>query len=887
MIIHTRFVKRRGQLSIWIILLLLMPPIGGLLDMRGGTPTTFSDPGYDSILAACKRGDIPLNQPNQEWNGSWQISTSEGCAPRLPGALVLTLDDQSHLATWWKQRPMFIENELKFTMFIDRAYHLNETEWGWLETFQEDGHEIAIHSKNHANVTEFLDAGRTMDEYIVEQIDPELKLFREHGFNPTAFSYPDGHRTPESDEALLEIFDIVRGTNRWHGSRMLDDTPALFDERVVKGHSTDRKYNPINEIKELMKDASENGRAVITYGHRLTALENPYHTTEPSDLIQLAEYAKELGMPLLTISDLSTPANKEGTASVYRSVRVSNLTIGERILENCWNLPRFEEVCFDGELPKWNEDPFQENYWRFVFYSMRPLMHLLHAWEITGEERYREHLIDLIESYQNASLDSPWIYNHQADKHGAAFRALVLTEIRWSLAHGGALSHKEQTILDGLVLSTADYLMIPSNFEHTYNHGFNQAAGLLAISTNFPHLQGSLLWDQTARERLNYMMQHTVDENGVMMESTPYYHHYVLLLMGDVTIWADKHGISLPHILKERFPKMIEYITDMAQPDGSLPLIGSGIPSSGLSSGGYSLWENSYPRLAYVRSGGLDGNPEVENRSHAYLANYPISGHIALRSSWDENPDDISHVMVDAGPFRTSHSQLDHFTITWFKENPILVDPGLFSYEKGVERDYFEGTRAHNVVVIDGKDQTKSYSILSTDTYSSESSVGVVSSIEIQGNVWTRAIILIDNETLVIMDDVKGGTSRSHVQTWHFDDNLDIITSNNEREMKINSEQQTIGTIQWKSVGEIKSEIIEGKEDPLQGWIVNAYESRIPAPVIELTQESNHLQIATVFQLGQSEEWKFEPQENLISFEIGMTNFILEERGNGWIWTNN
>ena len=868
--------------GILIIALLLFPAQGGIMEWGNGTPSTYLDPASDSILGVCHRAEgLQLSQ-TEEWTQDWTPSTSIQCAPKLPGALVLTLDDQSHLPSWWDNRMLFIENGIRLTLFIDRAWHLNDTEWEWLKTFKEDGHEIAVHTKDHASVTEHLDSGQTMDQYIDEQILPELELFHNQGLYPTAFAYPNGHRTPESDVALLEIFEIVRGTNRWYGNKNMPDLSGMYDSQAIKGHSTDREYDPVHDLENMLESAAQDGRAVVTYGHRLTAEENPYHTTEPDDLIRLALTAQRLGMTMMTISELSTPANSEGTASMYRSVRVSNLTIADRMLENCWNLPRFQEVCFDGDFPTWREDPYDENYWRFVFYSLRPLMHLLHAWETTGEDRYRERMISLLESFNEGCLESPYVYRHQADKHGAAFRAMVLTEIRWSLAHRTSLSEPDRELLDGMVLSTADYLMLPSNFESTYNHGFNQAAALLSISTNFPHLQGSYEWDQTARERLAHMMEFTVDEDGVMMESTPYYHHYVLLLMGDVAIWSDKNSIPLPKIFHERFPKMLDYITDMARPDGSLPLIGSGIPSGGLSSGGYTHWESIHPRLEYIRSGGTSGNPGVDDVMAPYIAHYPISGHTSMRSSWSADTSNISHVMIDAGPYRTSHSQLDHFTLTWYKDGPVIVDPGLFSYEDGPMADYFRGSSAHNVVVVDGQDQPKTYPIMGAEILQSGPSIGIQSTIKIHGCDWMRAIAIVEETSLIIMDDLRCRRSHELIQTWHLDPRFTL----NEGEVGVifDSDSLQSGLVEWETNSDVSHSIINGQMNPIQGWTIDAYESAIPAPVIEISTESEHLQIITVFQIEDHHQWTSDITEEEMTIEIEGNVISIHIEDGLWRW---
>ena len=839
------------RLTTVLALMMLLTPwfSGGFHWYRYIEPDTPSNPAYTSILAACARGDIEEFNAPSDWNGSWLPSTSEGCAPRMNGTLVITLDDQSHLPSWWSYRDQFNEHGLRLTMFIDRSYHLNETEWYWLQAFQEDGHEIGIHSQNHTRMRDILEDGKLIERYIEIEVLPEIETFESHGIHPTAFAYPSGDRSKKTDAALLEHFQILRTTEMTAGNEHLRSIIPEHSNQVVTASSMDREYRTRSVIISKIQDAAEQGQAFVTYGHRLDPDENPFHTTEPDDLFEFAAMAKTLGMRLATLSDLASPYHAEGMENMYSFMRTGNISIANRMLENCWILPRFDEVCFEGEVPTWREDPFDENYWRFVFYSLRPLSHLLYAWETTADIAYRDRLIELIRSFSQADELSPWIYAHHADKHGAAFRAMMLTEIRWTLAHDHAIDDDEVQLLESLIHVTATYLMRPENFQSGYNHGFNQAAGLLSIAINHPWLRDSLNWDRTARERLQQMMEEVVDDDGVMIESSPYYHFYVLLIIADIIRWGDENNIPLPEAVSQRFAKMLDYATDVAHPDQTLPLIGASIPGSGLKSGGFDSLEELHDRLAWIRSGGERGDPEVDDVNAFYTAFYPISGHAMLRSSWAANITNVSHVVIDAGPYRTSHSDYDHFGITWFRTDSILVDPGLYSYEDGERRDYFHGTSAHSVVMVDGTDQPENYDIGETEIYAEESWGGIISSIQIQDWRWTRAVIAIGDGILLVFDDIQSSKQHEFDLLWHLSPNLDV--TNTESGYAITDETQTvIAQLLTLSASPLEGRILEGETNPLQGWVADHYESMIPAPVIEQSHVGTDFRTVSLWIVG-------------------------------------
>ena len=831
---HAPYMNSTKAPALVIILLICSAALVNFNWYHDITPSTVNSPANSSILAACNNNYIGEYEILGEYNNEWLPSTSVGCAPQSNGTLVITLDDQSHLPSWWLHRQQFIDEEIKLTLFIDRTYHLNETEWFWLETFHLDGHEIGIHSKNHLSVIHHLESGDSIDSYVSEQIVPEIEAFHSHGIFPTAFAYPYGHRTSEFDEVLLKHFNILRGTNRWVGNNNLPPIISEYGNNVISAKSMDREYNPRSEIESDIVAAAESGMALVTYGHRLDSNDNSYHTTEPADLFFFVELAKSLGMKLATISDLTTPPHQEGLEDMYSYLRGGDIEIANRMLENCWTLPRFEEVCFEGDYPTWNEDPFDENYWRFVFYSLRPLSNLLYAWELTGNESYRDHLIALIHSFSVSDDSSPWIYEHHADKHGAAFRAMVLTEIRWALEHDNAINSEEVMILESLIHHTGTYLMQSENFESGYNHGFNQAAGLLVLSTNHPWLEDSLDWDITARVRLNQMMEEAVDSNGVMIESSPYYHNYILLKIGEIIRWGEVNNIPLPNSLSTKFPMMLDYATDVAYPDLSLPLIGASIPGLGLNSNSFASYESLHARLSWIRSSGERGWPGVDNPNLFHTAYYPESGHAILRSSWSNDTINISHAVIDSGPYRTGHSDYDHFGFTWYKGEPILIDPGLYSYESGAKRDYFHGTSSHNVILVDQKNQPENYEIGDTWIFEKDDWGAIISSIYIDDWHWTRAVISIGNEMLLVYDEIAATSSHRFDLLWHLAPDLQIEVGETGYIITDNQQGQ-IAQLHTLSSRNLAQEIIVGQNEPLQGWFADGYESMIPAPVIQQT----------------------------------------------------
>ncbi len=871
-------VRRVSPIAAIVLLLIAQTLTGGVLNPE---PVIIGDMSLDAYCAGIER----------DWGVVWDISdpwapsSSVRCSPQHPGALVLTLDDSDHLASWWEHRVDFLDRGIRLTMFIDRTWKLNETAWGWLNTFQQDGHEIALHGKDHESVLEHIESGGTVSSFIEQQIIPELERFDAHGIEPTAYAYPDGHRTAESDAALLDIFRIVRATDRWYGSDHISRMSPVADARVVVGMTMDREYDAVSGVIGSLSKAARDSVAIITYGHRLDSGDNPYHTTEPADLFAIAEHAESLGVPMLTISELAEPAHREGLEHMYGFLRVGDVKIAEAMLENCWTLPRFDEICISGQTPTWQEDPYDENYWRFIFYSLRPLRHLLHAWEVTGNMVYRDRLVELIIDFDAEHDASPWVYRHHADKHGAAFRALVLTEIRWTLAHDGALTPEEAVVFDSLILETADYLSVEGNFQSGYNHGFTQAAALLVVAVNSPHLHGTFEMDVLARQRLVGLMTATVGDDGVLVENSPYYHIYILEKVGEVDRWMGTNDLDPPPALTKKIPLMVDYAVHISHPDGRLPLLGASIPSNGIDAVGLAPFASEYPEFAWVRSGGQMG--EVPVRLDAW---YDSAGQFTWRSGWSEAESDTAHLVFDAGPFRTSHSDLDASNIIWWAGRPVLVDPGLYTYESGEHRDHFQGSSAHNVMVVDGRDQQEGDTDgFHSPTFGTGINWGCASSHHSLSRASTeRWVCAIGDHSLFVFDRVVGDVAHDYDLWWHLTPELLAVVNGSGWDLVDDDGQ--VGRASMLSNGQSALAVVVGAEEPMQGWVASSYEAKVPAPVLHASMNTDIWIVATLYTIGGGEsgltgQTDLSASDLTISTDAGVWSVHIPEYGstNGFV----
>lgn len=107
---------------------------------------------------------------------------------------------------------------------------------------------------------------------------------------------------------------------------------------------------------------------------------------------------------------------------------------------------------------------------------------------------------------------------------------------------------------------------------------------------------------------------------------------------------------------------------------------------------------------ALFNDGTLDLAPRLDlPPAQEGLSLFPETGYAVIRRKglW---------LAFDCGPpsppYLPAHAHADALSFQlWLDGKPVVVDPGMPTYEPGPERDLFRSTRAHSTVAIDGCDQ--------------------------------------------------------------------------------------------------------------------------------------------------------------------------------------
>ena len=124
-----------------------------------------------------------------------------------PG-LALSFDD-SAVELWTAIRPLFQQYGARVTFFVSRYDVMSDDEHAGLHDLARDGHEIQAHTINHLHAPDYVER-YGLDQYLRDEALPSIDLLRADGFEVSAFAYPFGVRTDETDRALLQVVPVLR-----------------------------------------------------------------------------------------------------------------------------------------------------------------------------------------------------------------------------------------------------------------------------------------------------------------------------------------------------------------------------------------------------------------------------------------------------------------------------------------------------------------------------------------------------------------------------------------------------------------------------------------------------------------------------------------------------
>jgi uncharacterized heparinase superfamily protein len=201
-----------------------------------------------------------------------------------------------------------------------------------------------------------------------------------------------------------------------------------------------------------------------------------------------------------------------------------------------------------------------------------------------------------------------------------------------------------------------------------------------------------------------HLLEREIDEqilpDGGHYERSPMYHSIVTQDLLDVANLLKCSEKSPPNRFLEKIKNIatrsVTYLTDIAHPDGEIPLFNDCAFSISLSPNKLREYaENLFPDLSIRQNGG----PLIEKS---------YSGYYGFRT-------EDQFMLIDCGEigpkYQPGHAHCDLLSYELsMGERRVVVDSGVFGYEMDDLRAYIRSTAAHNTIRVDGKEQSEMWS---------------------------------------------------------------------------------------------------------------------------------------------------------------------------------
>lgn len=419
----------------------------------------------------------------------------------------------------------------------------------------------------------------------------------------------------------------------------------------------------------------------------------------------------------------------------------------ERISEHRFDLLGYEGLDYGSEID-WHSDRvhgkraalkpwFQIHYLDFdevgdskVTWELNRHQHLVtlaKAYRLTGDQNFAA---ELFRQWEHWHAKNPYpIGINWASSLEVAFRSLSWIWVYFLLADSPVMPMAfRRSWLRSLAISGRHIEKYLSTYFSPNTHLLGEAVALFFIGMLCPEISSAERWKKRGWEIILQQAARQVRDDGWHFEQSTYYHVYALDFFLHSAVLASLNQIPLSPEFDSGMRRMLEALATLARA-GAVPRLGDDDggrlfdPSRNraehlldpLATGAVLYQRGDFkniaggPREETLWLLGEAGIEEFENLLQTPVSKdscaFPTTGLYLMAGS---NPG--SQFVIDAGPQgadSAGHGHADALSLTaTLNGQEVLIDPGTFQYVgDGSSRDRFRGTRAHNTLLISGRDQ--------------------------------------------------------------------------------------------------------------------------------------------------------------------------------------
>jgi uncharacterized heparinase superfamily protein len=501
------------------------------------------------------------------------------------------------------------------------------------------------------------------------------------------------------------------------------------------------------------------------------------------------------------------------------------------------------------------------------------LVGVAQAYALTGDERYAEHCLTILESWIDEN--PPGFGINWSSSLEVAYRVMSWSWILLLVRNSAALSgDRLQRVLASLWIHANHVARYLSYYFSPNTHLTGEALGLFYAGTLFPEFTDARRWRRTGARVLIAESEKQTCPDGTHFERSACYHRYTVETYEQFLLLAARNGITVPADVSDRLRRMIEFVVTIRRPDGAIPDVGDAdggrlLPvvsreqgdQRGVLAVGAAMFQR--PDLAWAAQGmaaevpWLMGDvgvrrfdalePHVPTGTASRL--FASGGYAVMSSGWER---DAHHMIVDVGPlgcsFSSGHGHADLLSVqcSAFGE-PVLADAGTYCYTPEPEwRDHFRGTAAHSTVMIDGRSQVepdgpfgwRSRAGVTVREWRSQRDCDFVDASHdaYPGLRHRRRVMFVKPHYWIVVDDVTpvGGpaSAGSRDITLGFQFAPMRVTAVDDRWVQAHTPGGNSFWIGSFASSPARPDIRTGETSPIRGWVSAEYGQRTPAPMV-------------------------------------------------------
>jgi hypothetical protein len=479
----------------------------------------------------------------------------------------------------------------------------------------------------------------------------------------------------------------------------------------------------------------------------------------------------------------------------------------------------------------WRSNPYKKPSWYMWLHSLRWLGRGIEAGG-RGDRKALTHVMAIIHDWVQ---DNPYSWKGDIGAWEATMhRTNVLLCARQAVLTGLHVTKLPQQYawLDKALLDHAQFMIV--NWSGKSNHGTDESIALFGVGCTLKRPELKSL----AVERLTEAITTAIDPQGSTNEQSVGYGMFNYLLWGRATTALQRCGSDPGPVIGQRRAALSEWLALATKSTGELQQIGDAVRQKPTGAVGTSL--------DYVASLGKHGT-KPRKRAAVYDAGYVFG-----RTGWGETRPfaQESSYSIRYGPARTLHGHDDHMSITYSSRGrDILIDPGHSGYQLDKWQAWTKSQAAHNVMTVPSAQnptpvatQLVSAAIASTwESYSFADSPA-------PGVTRRREVLVLKDPDLIITLDRGQSTSSQRYETlWHLAPGQQVTVQSPTTAVATKPGDTTkTYLLQFPFQHEVPTDgltVVEGQEDPVQGWYFPDIFHREPAPVVTFNRTGNEATI--------------------------------------------